>query len=407
MSRKRILTYVLPSSLVMILLFQNCSNKNFDVLSPSSSTNLGSSTPDPDTGAGTPGGGTGGGGSPTQPTPPPTTNLPPDPSDSGRRILKVCGSGCNYTLPSQAMAAAADNDIIEVAAGSYNDCFSINRNNIKVRGVNGRAKFTGKICAGKGTINTSAKGTVLENLEFTGMANGDANGSGVRHQGLGLTVRNSYFHDGEEGILSEGSAPGSADDTILIENSRFERLGGGGGYAHAVYFGHHLQVTVRNSLFLSSRDQGHEFKSRAKNVLITCSMFASLDGVDSYTLNFPESGNVSVNDSTVQQGAATSNSTVVDYGSELGSTPTYSVNQLSFSNVTFINDRSGGNFFNVKASTQFTVSNSSIVGPGNLYGFQSATLNNTKQFPSRAAAGLTASPNLPTPSGCTNIGLTF
>jgi hypothetical protein len=383
MSRLKITAFALPLAVACILGFQNCSGPGFDTGTQSSDLNNGTSVP----------------------APTPAPNLPPDPTDAGRRILKVCASGCPYKLPSEAIAVSADNDILEVAAGSYNDCFAVSRTNIKLRGVNGRAHLTGKICGGKGEINITGKATVIENFEFSGMANPDTNGAGVRHQGLGLIVRNSYFHDGEDGILSEGSSPGAAEDTVLVENSLFERLGGGGGYSHGVYFGHHLQVTVRNSQFLSSRDQGHEFKCRAQNVLITCSHLASQDGVDSYSANFPEGGNVAITNSVIEQGTATSNGVIFDYGSEMSQPFRYSVLQINLTGVTVLNDRNSGTFFAVRNSNQFNIKDSVLVGGGALYSNNPAVLTNTPQLSSRANAGISAYPSLPLPSGCTKIGL--
>lgn len=330
-----------------------------------------------------------------------------DPSDSGRRILKVCSSGCTYTLPSQAVAAAMDNDIIEVAAGTYNDCFSLSKNNIKLRGVGGRAHMSGKMCASKGAIVTSGSNTVIENFEFSNMYVTDRNGAGIRHQGLGLIVRNSYFHDGEDGILSgRGDTTPNPLDVITVENSRFEHLGGDAGHSHAVYFGASSQVNVINSIFVASKEEGHEFKSRAKNTMIECSFLGGTDGLDSYTLNFPDGGNVIVKNSVVEQGAFGSNSGIIDYGSEMLNN--HPLNSLSFNNVTVINDLDRGTFFNVRNTTQFTVSNSLLVGPGTKYSLQTATESNLIKQASRAAAGIVAYPSFPKPAACTGIiGLTY
>lgn len=417
MSQKRIWSYALPTSLLLICLFQNCSGGSFDVINPTLSSNFGSSYPgagsgdttDPNSPSPTP---TPASTPITDPLPPPTPtpstgNLPPDPNDTGRRILKVCPSGCSYALPSAAVAASLDNDIIEVAGGNYDDCFTVTKNNIKLRGVNGRAHLTGRTCSGKGEINigSTATGTVIESFEFSGMTNSSGNGSGIRSQGIALTVRNCYFHDGEEGILSNPVSGAPADlDSILVENSKFERLGKS-GQAHAVYFGAHVQIFIRNSQFLSSKDEGHEFKSRAKNTSIGCSIFASLDGVDSYSLNFPDAGNVEVKNSFVEQGAASANSAIIDYGSE--HTAIWPSNLFNLSNITVVNDRSGGAIFQVKGTTQFTVSDSVVAGPGNMFNFQSATFTNVKTYPDRSSASIAPYPAMPTPTGCTNIGLSY
>lgn len=345
-------------------------------------------------GAGGTSGGSGGG-----------ATTPADPADGSRTVLKVCASGCTYILPSQAVAAAKDTDIIEVQAGTYNDCFTLTKNGIKLRGIGGRAHLSGKACGGKGAIVTMGSDTVIENFEFSNISVPDGNGAGVRHQGLGLIIRNSYFHDGEDGILSGGQTYGDARDTVVVENSRFERLGLN-GQAHGSYFGPHTMLTVRNSIFVSSKSQGHEFKSRAANALIECSFMGSLDGVDSYSLNFPDAGNVTVRNSVIEQGSSTSNSGIVDYGSEM--LTRHPVNVLKFDGVAFINDLDRGTFFNVRNSSQFAVANSVVVGAGSLYSLQTATETAVTRFASRAAAGFAAYPAFPKPAACADtIGLLF
>jgi hypothetical protein len=402
-------TLLAGSCLLLMLSYQNC-GKSFEAASGSGemASSAAESTPDDNAGNTT---------TPTTPSDPATPPPPPpkdtaspptpaDPSDAGRRILKVCASGCPYTLPSQANAAAMDTDIIEVQAGTYNDCFGISKNGLKFRGVGGRAHMTTKMCLSKGLIVVMGNDTVIENFEFSQMAVGDHNGAGIRHQGLGLIVRNSYFHDGEDGILSGTSVAGAGGDKdlVLVENSKFEHLGGGTGQAHAVYFGAHKQVTIRNSLFLASRDQGHEFKSRALTSNIDCSMMASLDGVDSYSLNFPDAGQVIVTNSVVEQGANSANSGIVDYGSEM--VHTAPVNTMSFNKVTVLNDASGGSFFNVRHSTQFTITDSVTAGPGTQYSIQQAVEQGSQHFASRNAAGFSAYPSLPKPAACSGgIGL--
>ncbi len=389
-------TVLAGSCLLLILSYQNCA-KSFvaGVGSSEAASTSSESTPTGDSGAG---------GNTTTPSTPsnPGVPTPPDPSDAGRRILKVCASGCSYTLPSQANAAAMDNDIIEVQAGTYNDCFGVTKNGLKFRGVGGRAHLTTKMCQGKGAMVLTGNNTVIENFEFSEMAVADQNGAGIRHQGLGLIVRNSYFHDGEDGILSSAiTGAGGDQDLILIENSKFEHLGGAGGYSHAVYFGNHKQVLVRNSLFLASRDQGHEFKSRARASNIDCSMMASLDGMDSYSLNFPDAGQVTVTNSVVEQGTNSANSGIIDYGSEMTYTP--SVNTVSFNKVTVLNDASGGTFFAVRHSTQFTITDSVTAGPGTQYSSQQAAEQGNQHFATRNAAGYSAYPALPKPAACTGV----
>ena len=156
---------------------------------------------------------------------------------------------------------------------------------------------------------TRGSDLIVENLELTAMDVSDDNGAGIRHEGTDLSVRYVYMHDGEEGILA-GNIP---DGELLIEHSRFERLGAGPGFAHGIYINGMAHLIVRNSLFLRSREQGHELKSRALRTTIECSVLASLDGQDSYTLDLPNGGEAVVTNSVLQQGPPSPNKAIISW----------------------------------------------------------------------------------------------
>ena len=152
-------------------------------------------------------------------------------------ILSV-GPGKTYEKPCQAIAAADDGDWIHIdAAGDYSgDVCSWSKNGLLIRGVGGVAKIdaAGKNAGGKATWVIAGNDTVIEYIEFTGAAVPDKNGAGIRQEGANLTVRNSYFHDNENGILA-GNNPNS---TILIEFSEFASNGAGDGQSHNLYINH-------------------------------------------------------------------------------------------------------------------------------------------------------------------------
>jgi len=85
---------------------------------------------------------------------------------------------------------------------------------ITIKGVKGRPLIFGKACQRKAAIITNAmQWTIIDNIEVaqvTVSSSDGGNGAAIRHQGLNLYVRNCYFHDGDEGILtnSMGLAPG-------------------------------------------------------------------------------------------------------------------------------------------------------------------------------------------------------
>ena len=119
------------------------------------------------------------------------------------RTLYV-GARAEYRTPCQAFKNAQDGDIIEIdAAGIYSgDVCRISANNLRIRGVNGRARIdaAGRDSEGKAIWVIGGNNAVIENIELSGCRVRDRNGAGIRQEGINLTVRNCYFHDNEDGI---------------------------------------------------------------------------------------------------------------------------------------------------------------------------------------------------------------
>jgi hypothetical protein len=164
-----------------------------------------------------------------------------------------------------------------------------------------------KIVGGKAYIIASGQAEIV-NHEFANMAVGDGNGAGIRLEGGKLIVRDSWFHDGQQGILSGNLGT----EELEITGSRFERLGHG-GQAHGVYCGINKNVVVRDSAFLSGQGEGHEFKCRADAQLLERVIFASLMGEDSRNLDV-EQGHVTIKRAVFQHGAQSSNEDFVLVG---------------------------------------------------------------------------------------------
>jgi hypothetical protein len=220
------------------------------------------------------------------------------------------------------------------------------------------------------------------------MAVGDRNGAGIRHEGERLVVRDVYMHDGEQGVLAgDGDAV-----TVLIEDSTFERLGQD-GRAHGIYINHIAELVVRRSRFLRSQNEGHELKSRALRTVIECSVLASLDGTDSRTIDLPNGGDVLIDRSVIQQGAASPNRNVLAYGLEGASNP---VQRLVITGSVLINDQDRGSFLQLEGGPELSVRDNTFVGPGEvLVGGEPPPGN--AYHPDRASAGLPAAPALPEP----------
>jgi len=87
-----------------------------------------------------------------------------------------------------------------------------------------------KTPGGKGIWVISGNDTVVENIEFSGAAVPDANGAGIRFEGVNLTVRNCYFHHNQNGILTNNQQVGE----LLVEYTEFGFNGDGSGQTHNI-----------------------------------------------------------------------------------------------------------------------------------------------------------------------------
>jgi hypothetical protein len=186
----------------------------------------------------------------------------------------------------------------------------------------------------------------------------DENGAGIRHEGAGLTVTRSWFHDNQNGILT-GANP---DSDIVIRRSRFFRSGNGDGYTHNLYVGAVRSLTVTGS-YLWGADVGHELKSRALTNTIIGNRIADGEAAASYSIDLPNGGSSLIAGNVVIQGPNSENSALVSYGAEGfadGSRRLWVVNN------TFVNRRPSGTFVGLAEGSRAQLRNNLLVGPGEL-----------------------------------------
>lgn len=126
-------------------------------------------------------------------------------------------------------------------------------NGLTIRGVRGRPhlKANGAHAQGKGIWVIQGRNTTVENIVFSGARVPDQNGAGIRQDGVGLTVRNCYFHDNQNGILG-----GGGDGDVVIEYSEFAANGHGDGQSHNIYIRRVKSFTLRGS-YLHHARVGH------------------------------------------------------------------------------------------------------------------------------------------------------
>jgi hypothetical protein len=260
-------------------------------------------------------------------------------------VLRV-GANRELKRPSAAAQIARDGDVIEIDAGVYDgDAAVWRQHRLTIRGVGGRAhlRADGAQAEDKAIWVVKGNDATIEGIEFSGAKVPEHNGAGIRLEGVGLTVRDCYFHDNENGILT-GANPAS---DIVVEHSEFARNGSGDGYTHNIYINNVRSFTLRFS-YVHHAVVGHNVKSRAlRNSIAYNRIMDENDGSSSYAIDLPNGGLSFVIGNVIHKGPAAENSTIVSYGAE---GLRYPVNELYFVNNTAVNDLpAGGRFLFVGA----------------------------------------------------------
>ncbi|SHG59467.1 hypothetical protein [Massilia sp. CF038] len=260
---------------------------------------------------------------------------------AGAATLSV-GPGMTYATPCRAFAAAAAGDTVEIAAATYTgDVCGIYAHNLTIRGINGRPKINagGKNAMGKAIWVVVGNNITIDNVEMFGAKVPDLNGAALRLEGTGFTMRNSFLHDNENGILSGANL----NSDVLIENTEFGHNGYGTGQTHNLYIGNVRTLTFRYN-FSHDAVVGHNLKSRARTNHILYNRFSSLApgqvgttaaGQPSYEIDLPNAGESYIIGNVIQQPAAHQNPSMVAYGEEGASNPSHN---LYVVNNTFLND---------------------------------------------------------------------
>lgn len=277
------------------------------------------------------------------------------------------GPNQQFATPCAAIAAAADGDTVEVDSSVVyrGDVCRWSRNGLTVIGVGPRRAVldaAGKSSEGKAIWIIAGNDNTVENIEFIHAKVRDLNGAGIRLEGTNLTVRNCYFHDNQEGILSGVNAA----STVTIEYSEFANNGAGDGQSHNLYIGNVKKLIFQ---FNYSHDAivGHLLKSRAAENYIAYNMLADGAGDASYELDLPNGGKSNVIGNLIEQGPQTGNDNILAYMEE-GDSPLCPSHELYVVNNTFVNDYSKGIFVYVGVSddTPVLIQNNIFAGQGTI-----------------------------------------
>ena len=327
------------------------------------------------------------------------------------------GPGKTYATPCAAFAGAAAGDIVEIdgAATYTGDVCGIYTSNLTIRGVNGRPKINanGSNAMGKGTWVVIGNDVVIENVEMYGAAVPDLNGAALRLEGNNFTLRGSFLHDNENGILGGITATSN----ILIENTEFGHNGHGDGRSHNLYIGNVASLTFRYN-YSHDANVGHNLKSRAQLNTITYNRFSSTppgqtgttaSGQPSYEIDLPNAGTAYVIGNVIEQPSINQNPSMLAFGEE-GAT---NVSQdLYVVNNTFLNDDSSRGTF-IFAGSGVTVpvlmQNNIFAGVGNVI-TQVNAIDKTNYrtlspaFVDRAGYNLTPAPGSPVIDAGSTVG---
>lgn len=285
-------------------------------------------------------------------------------SAAARADTVLVGPQHALKTPSAAASFARDGDVVEIEPGIYYGDAAIwtqNRLTIRARGGRAHVRADRAHAEGKAIWVIKGAGYTIEGIEFSGAKVPDRNGAGIRLEGPGLTVRNSYFHDNESGIL----AGGDLESDVVIERSEFARNGAGGGASHNLYIGTVRTFTLRYS-YSHHAIVGHNVKSRAiKSYILYNRIADEQDGRASYAIDLPDGGLSFVMGNLIQQGPQTDNRTIVAYGAEGYKNL---LNELYFVSNTVVNDDpKGGRFLVIRPGADAVrVINNLFAGPGEL-----------------------------------------
>lgn len=244
------------------------------------------------------------------------------------RILAV-GPDAEFKRPSDAVAVAADGDVIEVAPGEYFDCAIIRQNQLVIEGTGAGAVLTDRTCEGKALLIAHGGDLTIRNLTFARARVPGGNGAGIRVERGNLAVEHSRFIDNETGILVD-DLPRNAirvSDSVFEKNGRCEAT-----CAHGINVGQVALLSIDSTRIAGTRG-GHHIKSGAlRTELIGDDIEDGPDGTASFLVELPNGGDLLMEKNRLQKGPRSTNpqaAVVIDDGET----------QLKTKNLVFLDNK--------------------------------------------------------------------
>lgn len=290
----------------------------------------------------------------------------------------IVGNGQPYLSPNALYLANVvnHNDTIHIHNGTYSGTASLanwSKNNLYIKGINGRPhmKAAGQNIGGKAIWIVSGNNCKVENIEFSECAVPDQNGAGIRAEGIGITIRNCYFHNNENGILTNNNYAGHID----IQNSEFAYNGYGDGQSHNLYVGHVSKLTFMYN-YSHHANVGHTLKSRANENYIAFNRIMDEETGNSSRLIDLSNGGLSILlGNLFMQGNLSPNNNLIGYGLE---GLTNSLSEVYIVNNTLVNKRVASCvYIHLQSGTSIAmVVNNIFAGSGTMINGTATTVSN-------------------------------
>ena len=326
------------------------------------------------------------------------------PPGSGKTYTSVCEAWANATATTGSSPDTLEIDGDAPGGGQAVYYFNPNLGGNEVCNIGKSIKLLGvgtlrplltrqnsaPVSASHGFLRPTAGYFTAENIEFSNAKCADNCqpiwGEAVLPQ---VTIKNCYFHDNDNGLLTGNDTRSSElrTNNILIENSEFSHNGRGDGNTHNVYIGESYSLTFRYN-FSHDSYGGQLLKSRAGINYVTYNNFVdsigsnypTTQGWSNQELDFSNGGRVYVIGNVIRQGenyypanASPPNSNLLTFYAE-GPTYTATPNiyqQLYVINNTFVNARTDNQAQFVRpfyqTPTELVIKNNIFAGPGTVY----------------------------------------